>query len=110
MKMFYVEVLVGNVWFYVEVLVCNMWFYVEVLVGNVWFYVEVLVCNVWFYVEVLVGNMWFWFQGARVWLKEDDQYLPSTVSTCSGGVVVMVSDYGQVRLSLHLHIGCSSSR
>ncbi|KAJ3594568.1 hypothetical protein NHX12_003875 [Muraenolepis orangiensis] len=35
-------------------------------------------------------------EGARVWLKEDDQYLPSTVSTCSGGVVVMVTDYGQV--------------
>ncbi|KAG7273321.1 LOW QUALITY PROTEIN: hypothetical protein CRUP_014431, partial [Coryphaenoides rupestris] len=33
--------------------------------------------------------------GARVWLKEDDQYLPSTVSTCSGGVVIIVTDYGQ---------------
>uniref|UniRef100_A0A8C5CMG5 Myosin X n=1 Tax=Gadus morhua TaxID=8049 RepID=A0A8C5CMG5_GADMO len=38
----------------------------------------------------------FFTEGARVWLKEDDQYLPSTVSTCSGGVVVIVSDYGQV--------------
>uniref|UniRef100_A0A8C5AKZ6 Myosin X n=1 Tax=Gadus morhua TaxID=8049 RepID=A0A8C5AKZ6_GADMO len=38
----------------------------------------------------------YFFMGARVWLKEDDQYLPSTVSTCSGGVVVIVSDYGQV--------------
>ncbi|CAL8325845.1 unnamed protein product [Arctogadus glacialis] len=37
----------------------------------------------------------FFTEGARVWLKEDDQYLPSTVSTCSGGVVVIVSDYGQ---------------
>lgn len=32
-----------------------------------------------------------------MWLQEDEQYLPSTVSTCSGGVVVFATDYGQVR-------------
>lgn len=31
-----------------------------------------------------------------MWLREDDQYLPSTVSSCSGGVVVFATDYGQV--------------
>lgn len=36
-------------------------------------------------------------QGARVWLREDEQHLPSTVSSCSGGVVVFATDYGQVR-------------
>ncbi|GLD50671.1 unconventional myosin-X-like protein, partial [Lates japonicus] len=35
-------------------------------------------------------------QGDRVWLREDEQYLPSTVSSCSGGVVVFATDYGQV--------------
>ncbi|KAE8290503.1 Unconventional myosin-X Unconventional myosin-10 [Larimichthys crocea] len=34
-------------------------------------------------------------QGDRVWLWEDEQYLPSTVSSCSGGVVVFATDYGQ---------------
>lgn len=38
----------------------------------------------------------FMFQGERVWLREDDQCLPSTVSSCSGGVVVFATDYGQV--------------
>uniref|UniRef100_A0A3Q2QN27 Myosin X n=1 Tax=Fundulus heteroclitus TaxID=8078 RepID=A0A3Q2QN27_FUNHE len=37
-----------------------------------------------------------WFQGDRVWLREDEQFLPSTVSSCSGGVVVFATDYGQV--------------
>lgn len=32
-----------------------------------------------------------------MWLREDEQYLPSTVSSCSGGVVVFATDYGQVR-------------
>uniref|UniRef100_A0A3P8RZM8 Myosin X n=1 Tax=Amphiprion percula TaxID=161767 RepID=A0A3P8RZM8_AMPPE len=36
------------------------------------------------------------FPGQRVWLREDEQYLPSTVSSCSGGVVVFATDYGQV--------------
>uniref|UniRef100_A0A8C7L462 Myosin X n=1 Tax=Oncorhynchus kisutch TaxID=8019 RepID=A0A8C7L462_ONCKI len=35
-------------------------------------------------------------QGARVWLREEEQYLPSTVSSCSGGVVVFATEYGQV--------------
>ncbi|XP_066543583.1 unconventional myosin-X [Amia ocellicauda] len=35
-------------------------------------------------------------QGTRVWLREDGQHLPSTVSSCSGGVVVFTTDYGQV--------------
>ncbi|KAF3698619.1 Unconventional myosin-X Unconventional myosin-10 [Channa argus] len=35
-------------------------------------------------------------RGDRVWLWEDEQYLPSTVSSCSGGVVVFATDYGQV--------------
>uniref|UniRef100_A0A8C4IL90 Myosin X n=1 Tax=Dicentrarchus labrax TaxID=13489 RepID=A0A8C4IL90_DICLA len=38
----------------------------------------------------------FFTQGDRVWLREDEQYLPSTVSSCSGGVVVFATDYGQV--------------
>ncbi|XP_056148593.1 unconventional myosin-X [Lampris incognitus] len=38
----------------------------------------------------------FFTEGARVWLREDDQYLPGTVSSCSGGVVVFATDYGQV--------------
>ncbi|MED6287059.1 Unconventional myosin-X [Characodon lateralis] len=36
------------------------------------------------------------FQGDRVWLREDEQFLPSTVSSCSGGVVIFATDYGQV--------------
>lgn len=35
-------------------------------------------------------------QGDRVWLWEDEQYLPAAVSSCSGGVVVFATDYGQV--------------
>ncbi|KAM4605771.1 unconventional myosin-X [Polymixia lowei] len=38
----------------------------------------------------------FFTEGARVWLREDEQYLPSTVSSCSGGVVAFATDYGQV--------------
>uniref|UniRef100_A0A673AK15 Myosin motor domain-containing protein n=2 Tax=Sphaeramia orbicularis TaxID=375764 RepID=A0A673AK15_9TELE len=38
----------------------------------------------------------FFSEGDRVWLREDDQYQPSTVSSCSGGVVVFATDYGQV--------------
>uniref|UniRef100_A0A8D3DME3 Myosin X n=1 Tax=Scophthalmus maximus TaxID=52904 RepID=A0A8D3DME3_SCOMX len=36
------------------------------------------------------------FFGERVWLREDEQFLPSTVSSCSGGVAVFATDYGQV--------------
>lgn len=39
-------------------------------------------------------------QGDRVWLREDEQFLPSTVSSCSGGVVVFATDYGQVRTTI----------
>ncbi|CAK6977025.1 unconventional myosin-X [Scomber scombrus] len=38
----------------------------------------------------------FFTEGERVWLREDEQFLPSTVSSCSGGVVVFATDYGQV--------------
>ncbi|XP_058879086.1 unconventional myosin-X-like isoform X1 [Acipenser ruthenus] len=38
----------------------------------------------------------FFMEGARVWLRENDQYLPSTVSSCAAGVVVLATDYGQV--------------
>ncbi|XP_054480331.1 unconventional myosin-X [Anoplopoma fimbria] len=38
----------------------------------------------------------FFTEGDRVWLREDEQTLPSTVSSCSGGVVVFATDYGQV--------------
>ncbi|XP_060899643.1 unconventional myosin-X [Labrus mixtus] len=38
----------------------------------------------------------FFTEGDRVWLREDEQYLPSTVSSCSGGVVVFATDFGQV--------------
>lgn len=45
-------------------------------------------------------NAFLSLQGERVWLREDDQYLPSTVSSCSGGVVAFATDYGQVRASV----------
>ncbi|XP_029379947.1 unconventional myosin-X [Echeneis naucrates] len=38
----------------------------------------------------------FFTEGDRVWLREDEQFLPSTVSSCAGGVVVFATDYGQV--------------
>ncbi|XP_076837392.1 unconventional myosin-X [Brachyhypopomus gauderio] len=38
----------------------------------------------------------FFTEGCRVWLWEEDQYWPSTVHSCSGGVVVFRTDYGQV--------------
>ncbi|XP_037538371.1 unconventional myosin-X [Nematolebias whitei] len=38
----------------------------------------------------------FFTEGDRVWLREEEQYLPSSVSSCSGGVVVFATDYGQV--------------
>uniref|UniRef100_A0A3P9Q8P5 Myosin X n=1 Tax=Poecilia reticulata TaxID=8081 RepID=A0A3P9Q8P5_POERE len=36
------------------------------------------------------------FKGDRVWLREEEQFLPGSVSSCSGGVVVFATDYGQV--------------
>ncbi|CAJ1072946.1 unconventional myosin-X isoform X2 [Xyrichtys novacula] len=38
----------------------------------------------------------FFTEGDRVWLREDKQYLPSTVSSCAGGVIAFATDYGQV--------------
>ncbi|KAM8849705.1 unconventional myosin-X isoform 1-T1 [Spinachia spinachia] len=38
----------------------------------------------------------FFTEGDRVWFREDEQYLPTTVSSCSGGVVAFATDYGQV--------------
>uniref|UniRef100_A0A3B1K1F5 Myosin X n=1 Tax=Astyanax mexicanus TaxID=7994 RepID=A0A3B1K1F5_ASTMX len=38
----------------------------------------------------------FFTEGCRVWLWEGDQYWPSTVDSCSGGVVVFRTDFGQV--------------
>ncbi|XP_030631373.1 unconventional myosin-X [Chanos chanos] len=38
----------------------------------------------------------FFTEGCRVWLWEGEQYLPSTVASCSGGIVVFNTDYGQV--------------
>ncbi|KAL7842505.1 hypothetical protein SRHO_G00241940 [Serrasalmus rhombeus] len=38
----------------------------------------------------------FFTEGCRVWLWEGDQCWPSTVDSCSGGVVVFHTDYGQV--------------
>lgn len=38
----------------------------------------------------------FFPEGARVWLRENGQHFPSTVSSCAEGVVVFRTDYGQV--------------
>uniref|UniRef100_A0A8C1NDL4 Myosin X n=1 Tax=Cyprinus carpio TaxID=7962 RepID=A0A8C1NDL4_CYPCA len=38
----------------------------------------------------------FFTEGCRVWLWVEDHYVPSTVDSCSGGVVVFNTDYGQV--------------
>ncbi|KAM9719862.1 LOW QUALITY PROTEIN: unconventional myosin-X [Menidia menidia] len=38
----------------------------------------------------------FFTEGDRVWLWEEDQHLPSTVTSCQGGVVAFTTDYGQV--------------
>ncbi|XP_053507195.1 unconventional myosin-X [Ictalurus furcatus] len=38
----------------------------------------------------------FFTEGSRVWLCEEDQYWASTVDSCSGGIVVFRTDYGQV--------------
>lgn len=46
----------------------------------------------------------FLLQGERVWLWEEEQYLPSTVSSCSGGVVVFATDYGQVCVCVHVYV------
>uniref|UniRef100_A0A7N8YD60 Myosin X n=1 Tax=Mastacembelus armatus TaxID=205130 RepID=A0A7N8YD60_9TELE len=41
-------------------------------------------------------NLFIYLFGDRVWLREDEQFLPSTVSSCLGGVAVFATDYGQV--------------
>ncbi|XP_016385335.1 unconventional myosin-X-like isoform X1 [Sinocyclocheilus rhinocerous] len=38
----------------------------------------------------------FFTEGCRVWLWVEDHYVSSTVDSCSGGVVVFNTDYGQV--------------
>nr|XP_014342425.1 PREDICTED: unconventional myosin-X-like [Latimeria chalumnae] len=38
----------------------------------------------------------YFTEGSRVWLRENGQHFPSTVSSCGGGVVVFTTDYGQV--------------
>uniref|UniRef100_A0A3Q2DRB7 Myosin X, like 1 n=1 Tax=Cyprinodon variegatus TaxID=28743 RepID=A0A3Q2DRB7_CYPVA len=35
-------------------------------------------------------------QGARVWVKEKEQFLPATVNSCGDGTLVVTSDYGEV--------------
>uniref|UniRef100_A0AAZ3PVD3 Myosin X, like 1 n=1 Tax=Oncorhynchus tshawytscha TaxID=74940 RepID=A0AAZ3PVD3_ONCTS len=38
--------------------------------------------------------------GARVWVKEKEQLVPSTVNSCGDGTLVLTTDYGEVR---HTH-------
>lgn len=54
-------------------------------------------------------QMLFLLQGDRVWLREDEQCLPSTVSSCSGGVVVFATDYGQVGVCVRVCERCEQS-
>uniref|UniRef100_A0A4W3IDA8 Myosin X n=1 Tax=Callorhinchus milii TaxID=7868 RepID=A0A4W3IDA8_CALMI len=44
----------------------------------------------------LILVLCFFPQGTRVWLRENDQYIPSTVSAYGGGVINFTTDYGQV--------------
>ena len=37
------------------------------------------------------------FQGARVWVREKEQLVPSTVNSCGDGTLVVTTDYGEVR-------------
>ena len=36
-------------------------------------------------------------QGARVWVREKEQLVPSTVNSCGDGTLVVTTDYGAVR-------------
>lgn len=36
-------------------------------------------------------------QGARVWVREKEQLLPATVNSCGDGILVITTDYGEVR-------------
>ncbi|KAI1898304.1 hypothetical protein AGOR_G00070940 [Albula goreensis] len=38
----------------------------------------------------------FFDEGAHVWVRDKDQLLPSTASTCADGSLVLTTDYGQV--------------
>ncbi|XP_035382790.1 unconventional myosin-X [Electrophorus electricus] len=38
----------------------------------------------------------FFAEGARVWVKDKDQLLPSTVNSCGDGTLVLTTDYGKV--------------
>lgn len=40
-------------------------------------------------------------QGARVWVREKEQLLPATVNSCGDGTLVITTDYGEVRKSVH---------
>uniref|UniRef100_A0AAZ3QJ40 Myosin X, like 1 n=1 Tax=Oncorhynchus tshawytscha TaxID=74940 RepID=A0AAZ3QJ40_ONCTS len=40
-------------------------------------------------------------RGARVWVKEKEQLVPSTVNSCGDGTLVLTTDYGEVR---HTHV------
>uniref|UniRef100_A0AAZ3Q333 Myosin X, like 1 n=1 Tax=Oncorhynchus tshawytscha TaxID=74940 RepID=A0AAZ3Q333_ONCTS len=42
----------------------------------------------------------FFAVGARVWVKEKEQLVPSTVNSCGDGTLVLTTDYGEVR---HTH-------
>lgn len=36
-------------------------------------------------------------QGARVWVRDKDQLLPSTVSCCDEQTLILTTDYGEVK-------------
>uniref|UniRef100_A0AAZ3RTZ3 Myosin X, like 1 n=1 Tax=Oncorhynchus tshawytscha TaxID=74940 RepID=A0AAZ3RTZ3_ONCTS len=38
----------------------------------------------------------FFAEGARVWVKEKEQLVPSTVNSCGDGTLVLTTDYGEV--------------
>ncbi|KAG5852504.1 hypothetical protein ANANG_G00063130 [Anguilla anguilla] len=38
----------------------------------------------------------FFAEGARVWVRDKEQFHPSTASTCADGSLILTTDYGQV--------------
>uniref|UniRef100_A0A7N6A7U4 Myosin motor domain-containing protein n=1 Tax=Anabas testudineus TaxID=64144 RepID=A0A7N6A7U4_ANATE len=38
----------------------------------------------------------FFAEGARVWVREKEQFLPATVNSCGDGTLVVTTDYGEV--------------
>uniref|UniRef100_A0A8D3EC33 Myosin X, like 1 n=1 Tax=Scophthalmus maximus TaxID=52904 RepID=A0A8D3EC33_SCOMX len=40
--------------------------------------------------------------GARVWVREKEQFVPATVNSCGDGTLVLTTDYGEVR-NVHKH-------